>query len=144
RLREAQEKTLAALADSDRHRQQTQQMLEKVQAQHEVAQRLSTRLALDRGLNLCEQGNLAPGVLWLARSMQIAPPGAADMQWAIRANLGAWSAQLHTLDGLWEQPGAVRALHFRPDGKTVVAATADAAVRIRDVTRGQPVGAPVI
>src|SRR5262249_12462673 len=36
---------------------------------------LSVRLALDQGLTLCEEGNLSAGMLWLGRSLQMAPEG---------------------------------------------------------------------
>src|SRR5262249_57690807 len=60
------------------------------------AERLSTQLLMERGLSLCEAGDAAGGLLWLARAVEAAP---ADPQLygALRLLLGGWGRQLPTL-----------------------------------------------
>src|SRR5262249_33060164 len=79
-LGQQQKLTRAALVQAEDFRQQ--------------AERLSTRLALERGLTLLEQGDVAPGMLWLGRSLQIAPADATDLHQVIRSNLAAAYRQL--------------------------------------------------
>src|SRR5262249_18788672 len=54
------------------------------------SRRLSARLALDRGLGLCEQGHADYGLLWLARGLQLAPADADELQRLLRLNLAGW------------------------------------------------------
>ncbi len=137
RLRQEQEKTLAALGESDRLRRQAEQLLKTVQAQHTHAQRLSVGLALDRGLMLCEQGDVGRGLLWLARSLEIAPAEAADLQGTIRTNLAAWRRQLHALRGRLEHGGPVLQATFSPDGRTILTASYENRAWLWEVATGQ-------
>src|SRR5207245_2990444 len=83
-------------------------------------ERLATTLAMERGLALCEQGQAARGLLWLARSLEMAPAHAADLQRASRASLTGWSRQIHPLRHVLSQKGQVIHAAFSPDGKTIV------------------------
>jgi hypothetical protein len=76
---------------------QKEQALELAQAQQRESQRISARLAFDRGLMLCEQGDVARGLLWFTRGLEIDPTDAASLHRAFRANLGCWSRQLASL-----------------------------------------------
>src|SRR5207248_2014503 len=58
--------------------------------------RMSAILALERGVNLCEQGNVRHGLVWLARALEILPEDAPDLDFAIRFSL-AWRPMLGTL-----------------------------------------------
>src|SRR5262249_44324869 len=60
----------------------------------------SATFALDRGLSLCEQGQVAFGMLWLARSLELAPADAHDLRRAIRANLAGWRSRVSPLRNL--------------------------------------------
>ncbi len=75
-------------ADALRHEQG------KTEAALRKSELLSVRLTLDQGLTLCEEGNPAAGMLWLARSLEMVPDGADDFDRTIRASLGAWSRRL--------------------------------------------------
>jgi WD40 repeat protein len=90
-----------------REKTQKEQALELAQENYKAAQdqqresqRISARLALDRGLLLCEQGDVARGLLWLARGLEIDPADAAGLHRAFRANLGSWYRQLTSLHSL--------------------------------------------
>jgi WD40 repeat protein len=106
--------------------------------------RESSRLALERGLNLCEKGDVAPGCLWLARALDFAEQAGPDAPDApcIRANLGAWSRQLCPLKAVLPHRGLVRAALFSPDGKWVVTGGDDRVAQLWD-DAGRPAGEPL-
>jgi hypothetical protein len=79
------------------------------------AQRRSTRLALERGLALCQQGEVGQGMLWLARTLELAPPGEADLIRVARTNLASWWHRLAPLKAILFHGGEVADLS--PDGK---------------------------
>jgi WD40 repeat protein/serine/threonine protein kinase len=82
-------------------------------------------LALDRGLVLCREGDVAPGLLWMADALR-APD--ADLRRAIRANLALWSCRLHPLRTVLDHPAHVSAAALAPDGKTLVTGRTDGVV----------------
>jgi WD40 repeat protein/serine/threonine protein kinase len=103
-------------------------------------ERMSASLALDQGLRLCEQGDVQRGMLWLARSLEIAPPEAEDLQRAIRANLDRWRNRLHALKDCLEHPSPVMAVAFSFDGKRLLTGSEDGIGRLWDTTTGQRIG----
>jgi WD40 repeat protein/predicted Ser/Thr protein kinase len=105
------------------------------------AQRRSTRLALDRGLGLCEQGHADHGLLWLARGLQLAPPSAGDLQRLLRLSLDGWRNQVHPLRAILEHQAQVLAVAFRPDGRAMLTGGYDYAARLWDAD-GKPLGDP--
>ena len=80
------------------------------------------RSDLDRGLNFCEQGDAARGLLWLARGLNDAPADAADLRHCILMNLESWSRECHTPLLCLEHGSGVCAVAFSPDGKTIATA----------------------
>jgi eukaryotic-like serine/threonine-protein kinase len=128
----------------------TQEALEIATEQTRLAQianekwrrfeRMSASLALDQGLRLCEQGDIQRGMLWLARSLEIAPPQAEDLQRAIRANLEHWRNQLHALQNCLDHPAPVMAVAFSSDGKAVLTGSEDGIARLWDTATGRPLG----
>jgi WD40 repeat protein/tRNA A-37 threonylcarbamoyl transferase component Bud32 len=123
------------------------------------AQRQAALMALDQGLGLCQEGEVGRGVLWLAHSLRVAPPG-DDLDRAARANLAAWSSRLHR-PLTFPQPPAGRQylpdpafdrstpsrwlpdlLAFSPDGSKVLVVESTAAYLL-DPASGQPVGPPL-
>jgi WD40 repeat protein len=69
----------------------------------EESRRLAAGLAFERGLRLCDDGEIAGGLLWLARSLEMAPGRAEDLQRAIRLNLTAWSGQENKLQMIFPE-----------------------------------------
>src|SRR5262249_18289964 len=117
-----------------------------VQAEHfrEQAERLSTTLALERGLTMLEQGDVARGMLLLGRGLQLAPAGATDLQHVLRRNLAAAHRQLpFHLRSVLEHHGDVQAVAFSPDGKVLLTGGRVSAPRRWDVASGKPVGDPL-
>ncbi len=89
---------------------------------------LSATMALDRGIGLCEQGEVRQGMLWLARGLELAPPGSDDLDHALRANLAAWCPHGVFLKSfLWEKsadgddPLGLHGIAISPDGKYILA-----------------------
>ena len=60
------------------------------------ARKLSPSLTFERGQALCEQGDINGGVLWLARSLEMAErTDSPALGRVIRANLAGWTPRLH-------------------------------------------------
>jgi WD40 repeat protein/serine/threonine protein kinase len=111
--------------------------------QLEETNRKATDLALALGLHLCEQGDISLGILWLAHSLQTAPPDAKDLQWAIRTNLAAWGETIWPLRATLAAPGEVLSLACSPDGKLAITGSEDGTAQLWDVATGQPLGKPL-
>jgi WD40 repeat protein len=135
-----------AAADLRQEKQQTE-------AARNKSERHAATLALDQGLALCEQGEIGRGMLWLAHGLEIAPAAAADLRYAIRANLAAWRLQLTSLQMSLPHQGSVRAVSFSPDGKTLVTSSelmnAERTMldrmeaRLWEAATGNPLGPPL-
>jgi eukaryotic-like serine/threonine-protein kinase len=107
---------------------------------------LSAELAFDKGQLLGERGDADLALLWLARSLQLAPPDAVQLQAAIRTSLGAWQRQVNSVRLVLPHNGWVGAVAFAPDGKLVTAScnneTNVFTVQRWDPATGQP-GVPL-
>ena len=99
-------------------------------------ERLAIGLSFDKGRNLCEQGDVSRGLLWLAHTLEMVPPQDADLQCAVRENLAAWSAEVCPLQGLVTYPAPVKAAVFSGDGKLVLSADTDGTLQLRDPSSG--------
>jgi eukaryotic-like serine/threonine-protein kinase len=118
---------------------------EQAEAALRDSKRQSAILALDHGLRLCE-ADVALGMLWLARSLEVAPDADAALQRVIRANLATWGLRLHRLRGYAEygRPGY---LALSGDGRVAVTAgrigpAPSAEVRLWEAATGKPLGPP--
>lgn len=123
--------------------------IRKEKEQTEVAlrtsERLSSLLALDHGLRLCQE-DTARGMLWLARSLELAPEKDADLQHAIRMNLAAWHRELHTLQA-YNEYGQPDWLAFSSDGRIAVTAGQNRSTKKMEVQQwetanGKPLARP--
>src|SRR5262249_12488971 len=72
------------------------------------AKRLSARRVMQRGVGLCENGDLGAGLLWLVHSLETLPAGEKDLDRSLRLLLDGWGRQLHALDGHHVFPGEIR------------------------------------
>jgi WD40 repeat protein/serine/threonine protein kinase len=104
----------------------------------------TTKLTLEKGLRLCEEGEGGQGMLWLARSLQMAPADAVDLHRLIRANLAGWALQLSPLKAIFENQSRVLAVAFSPDGHTILTGTADGTAQPWDTFTGEAKGKPFL
>jgi WD40 repeat protein len=84
------------------------------------AETLSASLGLDQGIQLCREGNTGPGLLWMARALELLPEGEEDLDYALRANLTAWRGQFCRGRNEATQWTPVMSVAFSPDGKTIL------------------------
>jgi WD40 repeat protein len=82
----------------------------------EESQRQRAESYLDRGLVEAEHGDVALGLLWMARGLETTPSSEADLEWTNRANLSAWRGQHLALTSCSTPPGTV--LGFGADGQS--------------------------
>jgi WD40 repeat protein/tRNA A-37 threonylcarbamoyl transferase component Bud32 len=90
------------------------------QAANRQARVYQAGLALERGTNLCERGEFARGLLWLARGLEAAPADADDLEQPLRALLSAWARELRPLEAVLPHEGTVFVAVFSPDDKTIL------------------------
>ena len=98
-------------------RQKAEQARIAEEKQRRRFNRMSTILALDRGVNFCEQGDVRHGLMWLVRALEIEPDDAPDLDFAIRFNLAAWRPSLGELLGRLDHPGTVHAAQLAPGAR---------------------------
>src|SRR5262249_26307446 len=60
-------------------------------------------------------------LLWMTRSLKLAPPGATELHTAIRAGLGAWGRQVHSVRMILPTEGTAEAVAIAPDGTLLTA-----------------------
>ena len=95
------------------------------------------RQYLHRGQELCEQGNIARGLHWLARSLKEAPERSATLKESIRQNLARWSQQWKAPRAMLLHDSIVRVLALSPDGKRAVTGTFNGIVQFWSAETGE-------
>src|SRR5262249_6354362 len=103
----------------------------------------ATSTAIDHALTLCEQGTVASGMLHLAWVLETAPPNAADLKRAARANLVAWSQYSTRLVNMLPHEAVVYLVAFSPNSRTALTLSEEAMARLWDATTGEPRGKPL-
>ncbi len=104
---------------------------------------------LDRGLSLCERGEVAHGMLLLTRGLSVVPGDAGDLIRVIRANLAAWQENLDPLVAMRGPGGAISRARFHavvafsPDGKLAATRDADRQIQFLNGATGVPSGDPI-
>jgi WD40 repeat protein len=106
-------------AEAAKH--QAEQKADQALKANRDTQRATAKLAALRGQALCEEGEVAAGLLWLARGLELAAAaGAADLEPGIRTNLAQWQQWLLPPPRLSPRHGTpVMAVAFSPDGQTM-------------------------
>jgi WD40 repeat protein len=132
----------AALTDAETNRREAETNLREANANLREARYRLAENYLDRGLYLCEQGDVGRGLAWLARSLEVAPPDAVGLRRAVRGNLAHWHRQVHPLRGCMDHPDAVQLVRFGP-GKRVVLTVGEKTAWLWDADTGRPRGRPL-
>jgi WD40 repeat protein/serine/threonine protein kinase len=122
-----------AMADDQRRRAEERSL---------EVQRLSAEMVLDEGLTMCEQGDIARGMLHLGRSLELLPRDSPQLERLIRTCLGGWADRLITLRAYLSTGGKARAV-FSPDSTRVVTASDDRTARVWDAATGRPLSPPL-
>jgi WD40 repeat protein/serine/threonine protein kinase/predicted Zn-dependent protease len=110
--------------------------------QKKRAEYVSAKLLLERGQSLIDQKTPVLGMLWLARSLEMAPPDATDLQRVARTNLAGLSFELPMLRTVLNHPFGVTAAVLSPDGKTILTASRHNAY-LWDAATGKQLGKPL-
>lgn len=99
---------------------------------------------LDRGLTLCAEGEVAHGLLLLARGKSTVPEGSSDLDRVLDTNLAAWQAAFDPLEAERRHGGMFPAIAVSPDGRLVATASGtDPMVRIWEGPAAEPIGRPI-
>lgn len=104
----------------------------------------SVGLALNRGQEACERGDVKRGVLWMAKSLELNARLDNDVGRVIRMNLEEWRSHLLPLDQFLPKHGAVNCGVFSADGRMLVVGTADGTVRLWNPSTGELMGKPMV
>jgi WD40 repeat protein len=103
---------------------------QREQSNRRRAESLSAGFALERGQMLCEQDDIAAGLLWMCRSLEMAAAAdAAELEQDVRVNLASWRPRLRGLKAVLPHPDRVLAAAFQPDGEVVLTVSRDGKVR---------------
>src|SRR5262249_10551692 len=113
--------------EADRRRREAETRRQEAESERQHTQLLSAGLTLDQGIKLCEEGKTGPGLLRMARALELLPRGAAadDLAFTIRANLSAWRRQVCPVRLGPPLGAAIPAIAFSPDGKLLLAGSLD-------------------
>ncbi len=95
------------------------------------------QLTFHQALALCDQGEVGRGLLWLARSLELAEEAQSQgLERPIRINLADWASQLSRPMRLppMRHSGPIVRLFFRRGGRALIAAEKDGVARIWNTT----------
>ncbi len=124
---------------------QIREALYQVESRRRQVDQQSAHLAYEHGQILCEQGDVAQGILWLLRGLKSAEVARdPDLERAFRLDVASWWPRIHALRLRCEQTDKVQAVAFSPDGKILAIGTDDGLVQLRSATTGEPIGEPIV
>ncbi len=107
-------------------------------AEQREARRDEARLALERGLSLCEQGEPARGLLWLARALRSASEGQdPDLERVARCNLAGWAPEVVPRRPTLPVGGSTYVVAYTADGSKLLTG-GSAGARLWEVATGRP------
>ena len=115
---------------------------ERAQQARLVAFEKQAQLTFHQALALCDQGEVGRGLLWLARSLELATEAQSEgLDRPIRINLADWASQLSRPRRLppMRHSGPILGLAFRREGRALVSVGKDGVARIWDTTTGNQV-----
>ena len=99
--------------------------------------------AFIKGIALSEQAGAAQGILWLARSFEMAPADASDLRGLIEESIARSYSRISPLKAIFDDRSPVKVVAFSPDGRTFLTGHEDGFVRLRDIATGNVVWGPI-
>ncbi len=112
------------------------------QATREVRRKLAEE-SFSRGSALCDQREVARGILLLARALSDLPADEVELQKAFRLKLSTWLARIYVCRLEIEHPGTVLSLAVAGNGRRVLTGSDDRKARLWDTEKGSLVGEPM-
>jgi WD40 repeat protein/serine/threonine protein kinase len=106
-------------------------------ALHDSQHRLAT-LAFERGLSLCERGEVGPGMHWLVRALNLTPADDHELDRVIRLNLAGWRSRLSPARAILLQHSDMSCVAFNRDGTLIAIGHSDGTVQVWDPATCQP------
>jgi WD40 repeat protein/tRNA A-37 threonylcarbamoyl transferase component Bud32 len=119
-LGKAAEDLTKALGTAQDQRNQAVTANDQLRREQRTTRQMTAGLALDRGRAAWEAGDSSQGLLWMARSLTLAPEDDPALQEAIRINLAGWVATLPPPQPPLRHLGIVARVGFTPDGRKIV------------------------
>jgi WD40 repeat protein/serine/threonine protein kinase len=108
------------------------------------AERKEARSSFEDSYGKCRPEEAGRGLLWLARSLQVAINNdAPDVEESVRVQLHGWSRYVHPLRAVLPHEDEVSALAFSPDGTTILTGSKDGTARLWDARTGEPRSPPL-
>jgi WD40 repeat protein len=107
-------------------------------------QRLLVSTLMDRGLDLCEQGDVGRGLLHLVHGLELVGHEATDLERVLRTNVADWQRSLYPLKNFLAHPDRVLAVAFSPDGKQFLTGCADGKAQLWSTATGERLGDPLV
>jgi WD40 repeat protein len=105
---------------------------------------IAAHLALERGTNQLERGEIGPGLLTLARGLELTPDSEYGLRRSLRLMLGSWARELPRLTAAYPVADASpTAMALSHDGK-VLASVSGKSVQFREATTGKLLGTPLV
>jgi WD40 repeat protein/tRNA A-37 threonylcarbamoyl transferase component Bud32 len=120
---------------------------ERAQRARLVSFEKQAELTFHQALALCEQGEVGRGLLWLARSLELATDAKSEgLERPIRINLADWGRQLSRSLRLTplRHSAPILNLAFCREGRSLVSVGKDGVVRIWDTATGKEVEPPLV
>ena len=100
----------------------------------------TARMTYERAQALCEGGQADVGLLWMARSLELTPPGAKDLDFAIRTSINLWGQQFNTVRHSWYDTRAeAYDIAVSPDGLSLLVVGHKGIARVGKFDRRAPV-----
>jgi WD40 repeat protein len=107
------------------------------------ARSVQAHLALEKGLNCIDRGEIGLGLLWLVRGLEVVPEDEAGLEGSLRLALGRWNRSAPRPGPALEHPEFVSEAAFTLDGKTLATGDASGKLRVWDVATGALIGTPL-
>ena len=130
--------------DEIRARQDAQEKERQAKDARREVERLSAGILFDQGVDFCENGDIARGLVALVQALEMAERcGDQNLARVARVGLATWPQQFIRPRGQVRHRDIVLAVGYSGDGKTAATGCRDGKARLLDVATGRARGAPL-